>query len=379
MKDEFLATLSHELRTPLNAILGWTQTLQAGNTTRETLMRALAQIEQSAQAQSKLIDDLLNVSDIIAGRVRLEVQPMRLIPAINAVVEALYPSMEAKAIRLETDLDGAADVIFGDPVRIQQIAWNLLANATKFTPRHGRIRLTLKRAGALAELRITDSGDGISAEFLPHVFDRFRQADASTRKRHGGLGLGLAIARYLTEMHEGTIDALSEGEGRGATFVVRLPIPAGVKEAPAQAGPGERAVELQPRPQRLRGLRILTVDDDRNTRDMLREALQRNGAEVETAESAREAMGKLRRFRPDVLVSDIGMPEENGYDLLRQVRALPASVGGTTPSVALTGYARDEDRVATRRAGYQAVTPKPVNLDELVATIAAVARASLQV
>ena len=381
MKDEFLATLSHELRTPLNAILGWTQTLQGGNTNRQTLMRALAQIEQSAQAQSKLIDDLLNVSDIVAGRLRLEVQPMRLIPAINAVIEALYPAMESKAIRLETNLDAGADFIRGDPVRIQQIVWNLLSNAAKFSPRRGRIQLALKRAGALAEIRITDSGDGISAEFLPYVFDRFRQADASTRKRHGGLGLGLAIARYLTEMHGGTIEALSQGEGCGATFVVRLPIQISSEEAcpPARPDAPQHGIpDSRGRTPRLRGLRILTVDDDRNTRDMLREALQRNGAEVEVAASARDALDKLRRFRPDVLVSDIGMPEEDGYDLLRQVRTLPATRGGTTPAVALTGYAREEDRAATRRAGYQAVTPKPVNLDELVATIAAVARQTVQ-
>jgi PAS domain S-box-containing protein len=375
MKDEFLATLSHELRTPLNAILGWTQTLQGGNTSSQTVSRALSQIEKSAQAQSKLIDDLLNVSDIVAGRLRLEVQPMRLSPAIQAVVEALHPTLAAKAIRLHTAFDAAADVVLGDPVRIQQIVWNVLSNSVKFTPHGGRIELALRRVDSQAEISVTDSGHGINREFLPYVFDRFRQADASTRKRHGGLGLGLSIARYLTEMHGGSIEALSEGEGRGATFVVRLPGWGRYEEtAPTPMGAAFRgSVAARRRDERLRGLRILTVDDDQSTREMLGEALRRAGAEVMVAGSARDALQLLPVFRPDVLVSDIGMPDEDGYDLLRSIRALPADRGGTIPAVALTGYAREEDRAATRRAGYQAVTPKPVNLEELIGILAAVA------
>jgi signal transduction histidine kinase len=376
MKDEFLATLSHELRTPLNAILGWAQTLQAGDAGADTLRRALAQIESSAKTQSKLIDDLLYVSDIVAGRLRLEVQPMRLGPAVAAVVEALHPAVEAKGIELASSLDSGPDVIVGDPVRVQQIAWNLLSNAVKFTPVHGRIEVAVRRSGFQAELRVTDSGDGISADFLPHVFDRFRQADASSRKRHGGLGLGLSIARYLTEMHGGSIEASSPGEGQGATFVVRFPLVTLGQEridrlhrdaGAAAAAPAPRAERL------LAGFRVLTVDDDRNTREMLREALRMAGADVEAAGSVREALERLPAFRPDVVVSDIGMPEEDGFDLVRRLRALPPDRGGDVPAIALTGFARDEDRAATRRAGYQAVAPKPVNLTELIATIRAVA------
>ena len=379
VKDEFLATLSHELRTPLNAILGWTQTLQTGNTRRETLLRALAQIEQSAQAQAKLIDDLLNVSDIVAGRLRLEVQPMRLIPAIHAAIETLYPAVNAKDIRLETDFDSAADVVSGDPVRVRQIIWNLLSNAVKFTPRFGQIRMTLSRNGSNAIITVGDTGEGISSEFLPYVFDRFRQADASSRKRHGGLGLGLAIVRHLVEMHGGTVEASSAGEGRGSRFTVHLPIRTDWEETrKASNASSHGGTRSRPRRDKLSGLRILTVDDDRNTREMLQEALERAGAEVLSAESARDALRKLKDFRPDVLVSDIGMPNEDGYDLLRQVRSLSDADGGATPAVALTGYAREEDQAATREAGYQAVAPKPVDLNELLTTIACVAEQRLR-
>jgi PAS domain S-box-containing protein len=372
VKDEFLATLSHELRTPLNAIMGWTQTLQSGNTRKETLLRALAQIEQSAQAQAKLIDDLLNVSDIVAGRLRLEVQPMRLIPTINAAIETLYPAVNAKDIRLETDFDMAADVVSGDPVRLRQIIWNLLSNAVKFTPRFGKIGVRLSHMESNAVIAVRDTGEGISPEFLPYVFDRFRQADASSRKKHGGLGLGLSIVRHLAEMHGGTAEAYSEGEGRGSVFTVRLPIRAAWDTMHNFTGE-DVAGPSNARRQKLTGLRILTVDDDRNTREMLQEALERAGAEVLSADSARDALGKIRIFRPDVLVSDIGMPNEDGYDLLRQIRKLPDGEGGDTPAIALTGYAREEDQAATREAGYQAVTPKPVNLNELLSTIACMA------
>jgi signal transduction histidine kinase len=376
MKDEFLANLSHELRTPLNAILGWTQTLQTGDTRKETVLRALSQIEQSARAQAKLIDDLLNISDIVAGRMRLEVRPMCLVPSINAAVETLYPAINAKAIHLETVFDLDADVISGDPGRVRQIMWNLLSNAVKFTPRQGRIRVALCREESHAAIAVTDSGNGIAPEFLPYVFDRFRQADASTRKPHRGLGLGLAIARHLAEMHGGTVEVYSAGEGQGSTFTLRLPVAALWKDkANAGAAAQRETVPIEPPPRRLRlaGLRILTVDDDNNTRDMLQEALARAGAEVCAAASAQEALDKLQRFRPDVLVSDIGMPNVDGCDLLHQVRVLPAERGGATPAIALTGYARDDDRAATHEAGYQAIAIKPVNLDELVSTILDVA------
>ena len=372
MKDEFLATLSHELRTPLNAILGWTQTLRTGETGKETLARALAQIEQSARAQAKLVDDLLHISDIVAGRLRIEAQPMRLARSLTAVAETLRPAIDAKRIVLETSIDPSADIVRGDPARIQQVLWNLLANAVKFTQAGGNIRVSLSREGDHAVISVKDNGDGISAEFLPFVFDRFRQADASSRKRHGGLGLGLAIARYLIEMHGGTVQAHSEGLGTGADFRVRLPLGGPVEEILLTHVPDNRPAP--PRRRRLTGLRILTVDDDGNTRDMLKEALTREGAEVLTAESACDAFQKLQDFRPDVLISDIGMPQEDGHDLLRQVRCLPQDHGGATPAIALTGYARDEDRAAVWQAGYQALTPKPVNLHELVATVVEVSR-----
>src|SRR5690349_9777886 len=372
IKDEFLATLSHELRTPLNAILGWTQTLQGGNVRHETLLRALDQIEQSAQAQARLIDDLLNVSDIVAGRMRIEVQPMRLVLTINAAIETLYPAINAKEIRLDKSFDPAADVILGDPGRMQQVVWNLLSNAVKFTPRGGWIAVRLSRNRSSAEISVSDSGEGISLDFLPYVFDRFRQADVSSRKRHGGLGLGLAIVRHLVEMHGGTVDAASNGTGRGATFSVLLPIRAVWDEQRFAQGESSR-VAARARRQKLNGLRILAVDDDRNTREMLQEALERAGARVQSASSAHDALRKLKDFRPDVLVSDIGMPEEDGYDFMRKVRVLPADQGGATPAVALTGYAHEDDRAATRAAGYQAVTAKPVNLDDLLATITSVA------
>ena len=373
MKDEFLATLSHELRTPLNAILGWTQTLQRTDVPRETLDRALVQIAQSAQAQARLIDDLLNVSDIVAGRVQVDLQPMHLARPLYAVIEALRPSMDAKAIRLDTPREETNEVICGDPVRLQQVFWNLLANAVKFTPSGGAISIAIKREGLQASVTITDSGEGIRQEFLPHVFDRFSQADATSRKQHGGLGLGLAIARYLIELHGGTVSATSAGRGMGSEFTVRLPVQDGLAENAVRRAGAATGIPARVTDRPLDKLRILTVDDDQSTRDMLQEALRRAGAEVVTAESVRDALEKFSRFQPHVLVSDIGMPSEDGYDLLRQIRALGASGGGLVPAVALTGFAREQDRALTWRAGYQAMTPKPVNLEELIATIVALA------
>ena len=374
-KDDFLATLSHELRTPLNAILGWTQTLQLGDTTKSALLRALGQIETSANAQAKLINDLLNVADIGAGRLRLEIQPVSLIPLVESVIESLGPAMAARDIVFKSELDPVAGTISGDPGRLQQIVWNLLSNAVKFTARGGHITITLRQRTPDVELSVIDDGDGISAEFLPFVFDRFRQADESIKRRHGGLGLGLAIVRHLAELHGGSVSAHSDGKGHGARFSVRLPIraiqPAGSRldavDAPAAATPAAAFVARRPQP--LTGLRIVSVDDDSGTREMLHEALVRAGARVASAASAREALVLLQSVRPDVLVSDIGLPDEDGYDLIRQVRSLPADAGGKTPSIALTGYARLQDQQAVLAAGYQAFLAKPVNLSELVAVL----------
>ena len=374
-KDDFLATLSHELRTPLNAILGWTQTLQHGDADRVTVQRALAQIDASANAQAKLINDLLNVADIGSGRLRLDIQPVNLIPLVDSIVESLRPAIVARDIAFETVVDPAAGALSGDPARLQQIVWNLLSNAVKFTPHGGHITLGLSRAGAQIEISVADDGEGISGEFLPYVFDRFRQADASIKRRHGGLGLGLAIVRHLAELHGGTVVAESKGEGQGSRFAVQLPIrsryegsAAQPAASPPRAPDGGVPPHARPKP-RLTGLRILSVDDDPNTREMLQEALERAGAEVASAASAPEALEKLQSLRPHVLVSDIGLPEEDGYDLLRKVRALGAADGGKTPAVALTGYAREQDYKAAMAAGYQEFVAKPVNLEELSSAI----------
>jgi len=374
-KDDFLATLSHELRTPLNAILGWTQTLQHGDADRQTVQRALAQIDASANAQAKLINDLLNVADIGAGRLRLDIQPVNLVPLVDSIVESLRPAILARDITFESLIDPEAGALSGDPARLQQIVWNLLSNAVKFTPHGGHITLALSRTDSQIEVSVTDDGEGISGEFLPYVFDRFRQADASIKRRHGGLGLGLAIVRHLAELHGGTVVAESKGEGQGSRFAVHLPIRSlheGSPVQPAAAQPRVPDAGIAPRARpkpRLTGLRILSVDDDPNTREMLQEALERAGAEIASAASAPEALEKLRTFRPHVLVSDIGLPEEDGYDLLRKVRALSASDGGNTPAVALTGYAREQDHQAAIAAGYQEFVAKPVNLEELANAI----------
>jgi PAS domain S-box-containing protein len=374
-KDDFLATLSHELRTPLNAILGWTQTLQHGDADRATVQRALAQIDASANAQAKLINDLLNVADIGSGRLRLDIQPVNLIALVDSIVESLRPAITARDITFEPVIDPEAGSLSGDPARLQQIVWNLLSNAVKFTPHGGHITLGLSRAGSQIEISVADSGEGISSEFLPYVFDRFRQADASIKRRHGGLGLGLAIVRHLTELHGGTVMAESKGEGQGSRFCVQLPIrsqhpdtavqPTAVQPRAPDIGSPSRAKPKS----RLTGLRILSVDDDPHTREMLQEALERAGAVVTSAASASEALEKLRSFQPHVVVSDIGLPEEDGYDLLRKMRTLSAADGGTTPAVALTGYAREQDRKAALAAGYQAFVAKPVNLEELATAI----------
>jgi PAS domain S-box-containing protein len=359
-QDQFLATISHELRAPLNRILGWTQALRNGAAAAQTLRHGLAQIEQSARSQARLIDDLLSVSDIAAGRVRLDIAPVRLGGLVDASVAALRSDADARGITLETRLDPAADVVYGDAKRLQQAIRALLSNAVTFTPSGGCVRVRLATRGAYAELSVTDSGEGIDPDFLPFVFEPFRQADSSSRRGHGGLGVGLSIARHAVELHGGTLEAASRGKGRGSTFTVRLPVEQGAREART--------------PRRdLAGLRILAVDDDTGTREMLQQVFENAGAEVVLACSAREALAKLQRFSPHALVSDIGMPHEDGYDLLRQVRALPPEAGGDTPAIALTGYTRDKDRAATRDAGYQAFAGKPVDLDELFAAIRRVA------
>ncbi|HWS86245.1 MAG TPA: PAS domain S-box protein [Pyrinomonadaceae bacterium] len=377
LKDEFLATVSHELRTPLTAILGWAHMLRAGKFNDESARRAFETVERNARAQAQLIDDLLDVSRIVTGKLRIDVRPVDPNSFIEAAVEAVRPAAEAKGVRLQKVIDTGLVTVSGDPVRLQQVVWNLLSNAIKFTPRGGRVQVRMERVNSHVEIAVSDTGAGIPPEFLPHVFDRFRQADMKTTRQHGGMGLGLAIARHLVELHGGTVKAESGGEGHGATFTVLLPV------APVYHAEGE-AARVHPaarstRPtfelfDRLDGVKILVVDDEPDTREMLKAGLGQCGADVSVAASAAEAMGAIENSPPDLIISDIGMPEEDGYELMRRIRRLPAEAGGRVPAIALTAYARVEDRMHALRAGYQMHVPKPVELAELAAVAASLVR-----
>jgi signal transduction histidine kinase len=371
MKDEFLATLSHELRTPLNAIVGWARLLRSGTLDAERTARALETIERNAHSQSRLIEDLLDVSSIISGKMSLEVRPIQLAPVLDAALDAVRPAAEAKAIRLERSLTPETVMIQGDPDRLQQVVWNLLANGVKFTPEGGSVRVSLERRGQRAVIAVSDTGRGIEPEFLPHVFEPFRQADGSITRSHGGLGLGLAIVKRLVELHGGTAMAESPGPGQGSTFVVQLPLRAELSERRARDG-GRSSGEnggLQCPPQ-LRGLRVLVVDDEPDARELLLTLLRDCGAQVEAAPSVKDALAVFPRFRPEVLISDIAMPDEDGYDLIRQVRTLPAGAGGRIPAVALSAYARAEDRRRAFLAGFNMYVAKPVDPEELLIVVA---------
>ena len=371
-KDRFLAIVSHELRTPLTAMLGWVRLLTTGRLDDATSARALPVIERNTKLLAQLIDDLLDVSGIIAGKLRLEVGPVDLVAVIESAIEAVQGLADAKSIGLKAVLDPSAGSVAGDPGRLQQVVWNLLANAIKFTPNRGRIDLRLERAGAHARLTVRDTGRGISPELLPHIFDRFRQ-DERTRQ-HGGLGLGLAIVRHIVKLHEGNVWAESEGEGRGATLVVELPLPIDdVHPAPKTATVYRRLESASSRLINLAGRRILVVDDEADARDLLAQILGQAGADVIVAGSADEALETLRRWRPDVLVSDIGMPGDDGYVLIRKVRALGAGEGGQVRALALTAYARSEDRALALEAGFHTHIAKPVDPLELTALIAGLA------
>jgi PAS domain S-box-containing protein len=377
LKEEFLATISHELRTPLSAILGWARMLRMGQLSPENSAKALDTIERNARAQAQLVDDLLDVSRIITGKLRMDVRPSDPSSFIDAAVEAVRPAAEAKGVRVQKVVDTGPISIPGDPVRLQQVVWNLLSNAIKFTPRGGRVQIRSERVNSHLEIVVSDTGQGISHDFLPHVFDRFRQADQKTSRQHGGMGLGLAIVRHLVEMHGGTVSANSEGEGKGATFTVSLPI-APVYQVDSSVGrvhPGARDL-LPPNDvtDRLDDLEILVVDDEADTRELLRQGLEYCGATVSVAGSAAEAVEALMAQTPDILISDIGMPGVDGYDLIRQVRRLPPTNGGKVPAIALTAYTRIEDRLQALRAGYDMHVPKPVELAELVAVAASVVR-----
>jgi PAS domain S-box-containing protein len=380
LKDEFLATVSHELRTPLTAIIGWSHMLEQTPLDEETARHAVTVIRRNAEQQRQIVEDILDVSRVVTGQLRIETERVELAPVVQAAIDAVRPAAESKGIRLRAAFDPWA-VVAGDPHRLQQIAWNLLSNAVKFTPAGGEVRVAAERLLTHVRIEVSDTGQGIAPEFLPYVFDRFRQADSSTTRRHGGLGLGLAIVRHLVELHGGTVQAYSAGEGQGATFTVHLPLSldAGPTK-PAALGGEARARTVaevsasggeagaQPPPPLL-GVRLLLVDDDEDTLEMLVLFLRRAGAEVTAATSAVAALDALERARPDVIVADIGMPEVDGHEFIRRVRSHDAAQGGQTPAIALTAYARAEDRARALSSGFQAYLSKPVEPQALVAAI----------
>jgi PAS domain S-box-containing protein len=372
LKDEFLATISHELRNPLNAIMGWAHMMRLGKLTPANVERAVETIYRNAKSQNQLVADLLDVSRIISGKLRLDVRTVDLLYIVNAAIDSIRPAAEAKGIRLQPILDSSVGPISGDADRLQQIVWNLLTNAVKFTPKGGRIQIQLQRVNSHVEIVVTDSGIGISKEFLPHVFDRFRQADASTTRIHGGLGLGLSIVHQLVDLHGGTVSVHSEGENKGATFTISLPF-AGVvtnqETEPVQTIHNEEINTLEGLPS-LQGLKVLVVDDEPDTRELIREVLKECGSEVITSGSVDEALEALEEHKPDILISDLGMPDEDGYSLISKIRALPSERGGHIPAAALTAYARAEDRMRVLRSGFQFHLPKPVDSAELVTVVA---------
>ncbi len=372
MKDEFLAILSHELRTPLNAILGWTQLLISRKLDQPTITRALETINRNGKSLTQLIEDVLDVSRIIRGNLRLNMYPVKLIPIVEATIDTVRPAADAKQIHIEGRFDQSIGLVMGDANRLQQIVWNLLSNAVKFTPTGGRVVVYLERIDSCVQIRVSDTGAGIDPGFLPYVFERFRQADSSSTRSHGGLGLGLAIVRHLVELHGGTVSVESLGIGQGSTFSITVPMKAVVVE---ESTPEQSSSLLQPEPSQdylliLESLRVLVVDDEADARQLFTTILTQYGAQVTAVASTSEALGTIPQFRPDILVCDIGMPEEDGYTLIRKLRNLSPAEGGRTPAVALTAYARAEDRTQALLAGFQLHIPKPVNPGELAAVVA---------
>jgi PAS domain S-box-containing protein len=373
-KDEFLAVVSHELRTPLTAILGWARMMKIGKLDDATAARALDTIERNAESQNQLIEDLLDFSRIISGKIRLDVRRVELDSLAEAALDVVRPAADAKGIRLQSVLDPRAGPVSGDPERLQQVLWNLLSNAIKFTPKGGRVQIRLERVNSSVEITVSDTGRGISAEFLPYVFERFRQADNTTTRQHGGLGLGMAITKHIVELHGGTIRAVSPGEGQGASFILRLPVmivhhPAHFSDVATEQLPS--AGEAQPTQlTRLDGVRVLVVDDEPDMRDLLMTVLSQSGALVRTVATVAGAIEIMRLKKLDLLISDIEMPNEDGYSLIRKVRVLEEGLNKKIPAIALTAHARASDRLQALSAGYQLHMPKPVEPAELVLAIA---------
>ena len=375
IKDEFMVLVSHELRTPLNSILGWAQLMCSGKLKEDAMTRALQTIVRSTKALNQIIDDLLDVSRIITGKLRLVSIPVEIMKVVQAAVEVVRPAADAKSIGLHLSLDPSAGTVSGDPQRLQQVIWNLLSNAIKFTPVHGNIEVTLKRVESNARLMITDSGEGIGEEFLPYVFDRFRQADNTSTRAHGGLGVGLSIVRNLVEMHGGSVSAASQGKGKGACFTVSLPL-VGASLRPDAEVP--YVSHTQETDRELAGLRIMVVDDEPDSLDLVAAMLEQRGAKVVARSGSADALEVLKRASedliPDLLITDIRMPEEDGFDLITQVRALGAQQGGAIPAVALTAYAGTEIRTRILAAGFQRHIAKPVEPATLTAIVASLAR-----
>lgn len=374
-KDVFLATLSHELRTPLTAVLGWARILRTMKIDEEMTHRGLQIIERNAVSQNQLIQDLLDVSRIITGKLRLDVRQVELVSIIEAALDSVHQAIEAKTIELDVDFDAESSMVRGDPDRLQQVVWNLLSNAIKFTSRGGSIGVKLKRQGSDVQIKVSDTGQGISPDFLPHVFERFRQEDGSTTRAHGGLGLGLAVVRHLVEQHGGTVSAESAGEQLGSTFTVNLPVIAVNERAEGdESQTNQVAAQAQlDSSELLKGVRVLVVDDHPDARELLSLVLTHAGAEATAAASSAMALEMLVAHRFDVLVSDIGMPDEDGFTLISRIRALSTEEGESIPAIALTAYATDEDRKRVLAAGFREHLPKPVEPAELIAIIASLA------
>ncbi len=364
VKDEFLATLSHELRTPLTSILGWSHLLTGGKLDKQQTVSAIETIARNARAQGRLIDELLDISRITTGKLCLDVRSVKLAPLIQAVVDDVRPAADGRRINLEAAFDSNVGPILGDPDRLQQIVWNLLTNAIKFTPKRGDVQVRLERNDSYALITVSDTGQGIATELLPHVFERFRQADSSNTRSNGGLGLGLSIVRQLVELHRGMVTAESSGENAGTTFRVMLPLP-NVPEVPNAAEKTERNSPTTAQ-HLLSGLRVLVVDDEQDTRELVAALLTTCGAEVVSVSSATEALDQMKRQRFNLLISDIGMPDMNGYDLIGRIRQLGEEHGGRTPAMALTAYAGIEDRKRALAAGYEMHIPKPFVAAELI-------------
>ena len=372
-KDEFLAVVSHELRTPLTSILTWARMQQNGALPTAEVQRGAQIIERNARSQAQIIDDLLDLSRITAGKLALDVSLVDVAPVVEACVEAIRPTAEIKGVELQATIDPKAMLVLGDAERLRQVFVNLLSNAVKFTARGGRVQVAVRREDSRAVVTVSDTGKGLAPELLPHVFERFWQADTTTTRVHGGLGLGLSIARHLVELHGGTIEARSPGEGLGATFSVEIPLSARASDGKERVVPALGSVDV-PQASALEGVEVLAVDDDEDTLETLRTLLARHGARVRGVRSAQQALAALATRRADVIVSDIGMPETNGYQLIRLVRDLPLAAGGRTPALALTAFARADDRMRALAAGFQMHLAKPIEPDELVAVVSSLAK-----